>query len=84
MIKFEFLLAAAFLKKILLIFGIFNESNICAKVYHIREIGSPTTKWRPRKIFAKLNGNHLSLANIFKLHKHQTFGLMKMHNMFKT
>ena len=43
----------------------------------------PTTKWRPCKIFAKLNGNHLLMANIFKLHEYQTFGLMKMHNMCK-
>ena len=45
--------------------------------------GLPTTKWRPCKIFAKLNGNHLLMANIFKLHEYQTFGLMKMHNMSK-
>ena len=45
--------------------------------------GPPTTKWRPCKIFAKLNGNHLLMANIFKLHEYQTFGLMKMHNMCK-
>ena len=45
--------------------------------------GPPTTKWRPCKIFAKLNGNHLLMANIFKLHEYQTFGLMKMHNMKK-
>ena len=43
----------------------------------------PTTKWQPCKIFAKLNGNHLLMANIFKLHKYQTFGLLKMHNMSK-
>ena len=42
----------------------------------------PTKKWRLRKIFAKLNGNHL-MANIFKLHEYQTFGFMKMHNMNK-
>ena len=35
------------------------------------------------KIFAKLNGNHLLMANIFKLHKYETFGLIKMHNMSK-
>ena len=45
--------------------------------------GPPTTEWRPCKIFAKLNGNHLLMANIFKLHACQTFGLMKMHNMSK-
>ena len=38
----------------------------------------PTRKWRPCKIFAKLNGNHLLMANIFKLHKYQTFCLMEM------
>ena len=41
------------------------------------------TKWRPFKIFAKLNGNHILLANIFKLHKYLTFGLTEMHNMRK-
>ena len=45
--------------------------------------GLHTTKWWPSKIFAKLNRNHLLMANIFKLHKYQTFGLMKMHNMSK-
>ena len=33
--KFVFILAAPFYKKRLLTFGIFNESNIWAKVYHI-------------------------------------------------
>ena len=42
-----------------------------------------TTKWRPCKTFAKLNRNHFLMANIFKLHKYQTFGLLKMHNMSK-
>ena len=45
--------------------------------------GPLTTKWRPCKIFAKLNGNHLLMANIFNLRKYKTFGLMKMHNMCK-
>ena len=27
-----------------------------------------------------LNGNHHLKASIFKLHKYQTFGLLKMHN----
>ena len=35
------------------------------------------------KFFVKLNGNHLLMANIFKLHKYQTFGLMKVHNTSK-
>ena len=43
----------------------------------------PTAKWRSCKLFAELNGNHLLMANIFKLHAYQTFGLMKMHNMCK-
>ena len=42
--------------------------------------GPPTTIWRPWKIFAKLYGNHLLIANIFKLHKCQVFVLFKMHN----
>ena len=45
--------------------------------------GPPTTKWWPCKIFAKLNGNYLLMANIFKLHKYKIFGLMKMHNICK-
>ena len=49
----------------------------------LKFFGPPTTKWRPCKIFAKLNGNHLLMANIFKLHEYQTFGLMKIHNMCK-
>ena len=36
--KSEFLLAVPFFKKKLLTFGIFNESNIWAKVYHIWKI----------------------------------------------
>ena len=42
-----------------------------------------TTKWRSCKIFAKLNGNHLLMANAFKLHEYHTFSLMKMYNMNK-
>ena len=42
-----------------------------------------TTNRRLLKIFAKLNGNHLLVAKIFKLHEYQTFGSMKMHNMSK-
>ena len=37
----------------------------------------------PVNFFAKLNGNHLLIAGIFKLHEYQTFRLMKMHNMCK-
>ena len=49
----------------------------------LKSFGPPTTKWWPCNIFAKLNENHLLMANIFKLHEYQTFGLMKMHNMCK-
>ena len=45
--------------------------------------GSSATKWRPCKIIVKLNGNHLLMANIFKLHKYLIFDLIKMHNMSK-
>ena len=46
--------------------------------------GLSTTKWRPCKTIAKLNGNHFLIANILKLYEYQTFGLFKMHNMCKT
>ena len=46
-------------------------------------LGPLTTEWRPCKIFAKLNGNHLLMPNIFKFHEYQTFGLTKIHNMSK-
>ena len=128
--------------KKLLTFGIFNESNICAKVYYIKKWGiavnycwnygpsklllhfteyrldqlnSKHTKiaanstmqyfegccqkkyllkvfWSthhkflvhpPCQIFAKLDGNYLLMANVFKLHEYQTFGLMTIHNMCK-
>ena len=49
----------------------------------LKFFGPPTTKRRPCKIFAKLNRNHLLMANIFKPHENQRFGLMKMHNMCK-
>ena len=42
-----------------------------------------TTEWWPCNFFAKLNGNHLLIANIFKLHEYKTFDLIKMHNMSK-
>ena len=31
--------------------------------------GPPTAKWRPCKIFAKLIGNYLLIANIFEFHE---------------
>ena len=49
----------------------------------LKFFGLPNTKWWACKIFTKLNRNHLLLANIFKPHEYQTFGLMKMHNMCK-
>ena len=50
----------------------------------LKFFGPPTTKWWPCKIFGKLNGNHLLMANTFKFYEYQTFGLMKIHNMYKT
>ena len=45
--------------------------------------GPPTIKWQPYKCFVNLNGNHLLMANVFKIHIYQTFGLLKMHNISK-
>ena len=42
--------------------------EICGK--SLKLFGPRTTKWQPCKIFAKLKGNHLLIANIFKLHKY--------------
>ena len=42
----------------------------------LKFFGPPTTKWRPFKISAKLNGNHLLMANTFKLHQHWIFDLI--------
>ena len=49
----------------------------------LKFFGPPTIKWQPYKFFVKFNGNRLLMANIFKLHKHQTFCLLKMFNMSK-
>ena len=65
------------------IFQYFESSSQKKCLLKVWIFGPPTTKWRPCKIFAKLNGNHLLMANIFKLHKYQTFGLVKMHDMSK-
>ena len=43
----------------------------------------PTTKWRSFKFFAKLNGNHILMANFSKFRKYQTFGLIELHNVSK-
>ena len=43
----------------------------------------PTTKWRSFKFFAKLNGNHILLANFSKFRKYQTLGLIELHNVSK-
>ena len=43
----------------------------------------PTTKWRSFKFFAKLNGNHILMANFSKFRKYQTFGLIELHNLSK-
>ena len=50
---------------------------------NLKVFGPPATKWRPCKIFAKLTGNHHLMANIFKFHEYQSFGLMKTHSMCK-
>ena len=39
---------------------------------------SPTTKCRPCNIFAALNGNHLLMANVFKLQFVKRFSLLLM------
>ena len=41
----------------------------------LKLFGPLATKLRPCKVFAKLNGNHLLMVNIFKLHEYETFGL---------
>ena len=41
----------------------------------------PPQNGSPVNFFAKLNGNHLLMASIFKLHEYQTFRLMKTHNI---
>ena len=43
----------------------------------------PTQHGGPVKFFAKLNVNHLLMANIFKFHEYHTFGLMKNKNFGK-
>ena len=43
----------------------------------------PNTKWRSFKFFAKLNGNHILMANFSKLCKYQTFVLIELHNLSK-
>ena len=57
-----------------------SQKKCLLKVWNFGRVG---TKWRPGKFFAKLNGNRLLMANIFKLHEYQIFGLMKMHDMSK-
>ena len=42
-----------------------------------------TTKRRSFKFFAKLNGNHILIANFSKPRKYQTFGLIELHNLSK-
>ena len=49
----------------------------------LKFFGRPTTKWRSSKTFAKLNGNHLLMANIFiileKSWKYILFHLTKLN-----
>ena len=46
-------------------------------------IDPPTTKWPSFKFFAKLNGNHILMANFSKFRKYQTFDLIELHNVSK-
>ena len=39
----------------------------------------PPQNSSPVKCFTKLNGNHILMASIVKLHEYETFHLMKMH-----
>ena len=43
----------------------------------------PTTKRRPFKFFAKLNVNHILMANFSRLLKYQAFSLTELHNFSK-
>ena len=43
----------------------------------------PITKWRFFYFFAKLNGNHILIANFSKFRKYQTFDLIECHNLSK-
>ena len=52
-------------------------NSILKAVFKINVFGPPTTKWGPSKILAKLTRNHHLMVNIFRLHKYQTFDLMK-------
>ena len=49
----------------------------------LKLFGPPTTNWQPCKVLAKLNVNHHLMTNILKLHKYQTFDLMKMGLVFQ-
>ena len=40
----------------------------------LKLFGPPTAKWRPCKVFTRLNGDDLLMANILKLHEYQAFG----------
>ena len=52
-------------------------------VEHFKFFDPPTTKWRPVKCFAKLNGNYILMAAFSKLRKYQTFALIELHNLSK-
>ena len=43
----------------------------------------PPQNGSPIKFLENWTKSHLLMVNIFKLHKYQTFGLMKMHDMCK-
>ena len=52
-------------------------------VESFKSFDPPITKWRFFKFFAKLNGNHILLANFSKFYKYQTFGLIELHDVRK-
>ena len=62
----------------------FLEANTKKKsVESFKVFDPPTTKWRSFKFFAKLNGNHILMANFSKFCKYQTFVLIELHNLSK-
>ena len=52
-------------------------------VESLKVFDPPTTKWWSLTFFAKLNGNHIFMANFSKLCEHQTFVLIELHNLSK-
>ena len=51
-------------------------------VESLKVFDPPTTKWR-FNFFAKVNRNHILMANFSKLCKYQAFVLIELHNLSK-